>query len=254
MMNRMKKYIFLLLVQLLSLTGLGQDTLSQRFLFNGAFVSPDCSYRWLASGTDPLSGIIIQGRNGSERPVMGFTVGYSGMRMISRNTALEYGFGYTEKGYATEKIAFTVLDSPETPEGSIRYRISYLEIPLVLHYIFPGNKRNCYLSAGASGDIFLAQRSHKKFEYHDGAVRRTTEFTFRGYGLIRPSIHIHGGIEMKLYKHWVMRVGPAFRFSPVNVTTNNLLWNMRLWNAGVRLGLYKKTKLPPKDTLLEKYR
>ncbi|MBK7946772.1 MAG: PorT family protein [Flavobacteriales bacterium] len=98
-------------------------------------------------------------------PSAGLTVQYN----LSSTTGIRLGAGYQQKGSST-KVAFTDSNGSTVAEGTARYELQYLSIPLMLRFGFGDKVRVTAGAGGYAGVLMSAQLTSKGFDIGDQTV------------------------------------------------------------------------------------
>ncbi|NEN25549.1 PorT family protein [Cryomorpha ignava] len=229
----MKKLIAILIL-LIPFIGHGQESINEQSRFSvGVNFSPNFSYRTLSypERLEPL----VEAREKYEHPSLGFNTGIAARYLIIPNLEVELGLQFSSQ---TNMFKNDPLSDP-TGEGSpgvanYQLRFHYLEIPLRLNYRVIDKKFFGYITAGATLNQFLYDKSITRITYSNGdkvaIASGITDFNKKTIGLIGGV-----GVGYHINPRFNIRVEPLFRYSLTALAETPI--DQNIYSIGCQMGL-----------------
>jgi hypothetical protein len=212
--------ILLLLIFILRASGQTTGSAPDKNFSVGILLSPDYSYRHLYLGNDEFN--LVQMRNETESPRLGFTTGVVARYRLKKRWIVESGIQFSDKGNKYEFDDFVSLDDlispghiedPLIPEKiTEKYHYSYWGIPAKLNYYFFQKKINMFVSAGVSTDFFLSGKRNSVIKFRDRTEKETSEMD-EDFNKVSFSGLAGFGMETRISNLLQLQVAPVFRYS-----------------------------------------
>lgn len=247
----------ILLIFLISRTGSGQDTtrsntsnLTAKLLL-GINFSPDyCfrsvnyqdGYRQAASFTN------------KQIPKFGFTSGINLKYNFSKHFGIQFGLQYSSKGYAFDLSDLTFGDMIDPRFGFIYqtqtlfegtpakfvYNYNYLDIPLIVEFIFVKNKIHFITGIGITTNILLSTSETAVSKNINGDSKCYTFDMIGDYNALNISPTISAGVEYRLCNKINLRAAPTFQYGLIELIDSPI--HTHLWNAGFNISCFYRLK------------
>lgn len=242
---------------LFSLPSPGQDTLTLKGttefkrLSIGVNISPDYCYRTLKNNNgSATSDLIIDLREESEGPKLGYTAGINAGYNFSKKWGVEMGIQYSNKGYAFKNSALTFGEMIDPRYGFIYtsngaaaptyakfvYHHHYLDVPVRVLYRFGKKRLHFVTSVGVTTNILLNATMTSVVKYgNDDAKRQTYDqpYDFNTFN-ISPTISV--GVDYKINNKINLRAEPTFRYGLLKITDTPV--TATLWSGGLNFSCY----------------
>ena len=212
--------ILLLMIFMLQASGQTTGSAPDKKFSVGILLSPDYSYRHLHLGNDEFN--LVQMRNETESPQLGFTAGVVARYQLKKRLVMESGIQFSDKGNKYEFDDFVSLDDlispghiedPLIPEKiTENYHYSYWGIPAKLNYYFSRKKVNMFVSAGVSTDFFLSGKRNSVIKFRDTTEKETSEMD-EDFNKVSFSGLAGFGMESRISNLLQLQVAPVFRYS-----------------------------------------
>jgi hypothetical protein len=178
----------------------------------GLYVAPNFDSRMISGNAD--NGVTSAFLKDIEKYRIGYSIGATVTRQVSRKLYIETGFVFESMGYKTNTLQDTVLiDYPYTTfvraeEFHQAVRYNAMEIPVVLRVnLFSSNKAQFNFGFGLAPEFFLNKATLSFFNDHTERDITKAERDVELQGLINFNINI------PLTKNLSLGIEPAFRYS-----------------------------------------
>jgi hypothetical protein len=252
----------LLLLSLLALlTGLlhAGDTSNvktfKRF-YIGVSVSGNATYRYLSLGNIP-AGIPrsfyqsdIDWRNKVEDPLVGYQIGarlgINATRFMSIETGIDYSLHrYRLKAEQPFGVVGGYYQDTTYPNSQLKiiYKFHYLNVPLALNFSMGKHKLKGVITAGASFNILMEEKTRYQTIVGGTSVRDFTVDDRSNYALMNVSPFLGVGVEWHITKFLFLRLMPMAQMQALNNIDGPIA--ERLWSVGLNAAVYfgfKKVK------------
>jgi len=246
---------------IISLATLGQDTLQKatttefkRLLF-GVNISADYCYRTLKNNNgNSTTSSIIDLRDKSEEPKLGYTAGLNICYNFSKHLGIEAGLQYSNKGYAFKNSELTFADMIDPRYGFIYpgnggvgpkkvkfiYNHIYLDVPVRVIFSFGEKRIQFVTSVGLTTNIFIKATQTSIFEYENGDTKRETNDQQYNFRSINISPILSAGIDYRINHRINLRVEPTIRYGILKIIDAPL--TTYLWSSGLNFSCYYTLK------------
>lgn len=194
--------------------------------------SADYCYRILSGQTGKMYSNLYDFRQEHESPAMGYTAGIGFSCFLKKQFAIQLGFNFSGKRFATDHYHRETLLPGETGTYTASYAFynyKYIEIPLEGKVLLGRKKVRFIASAGLMADYLWGMktvtgtRSFTPYEYERGDYSSINLFVTAG-----------AGAEVKFGKVGI-QLEPVFRYGLLS--TNNVSIAEYLWQTGLDLGV-----------------
>ncbi len=207
----------------------------------GLNISPDASYRYLKIREESeFMSAFIESRNETEIPKFGYTGSISAAYNFNNKWGLEFGLGYSNKGFRTKKtvLTFADMDGDINPEyyGKIWYDYHYLDLPFKVNYTFGRQKIQFISSLGLSTNILLFQSNRSVFVLPGETLKGNSEGTSQ-YSKINLSPTASFGVQYGMNEKWNLRIEPTIRYGVLKIIDAPIIGY--LFSGGINFGLYR---------------
>ncbi len=211
------------------------DTLRKGEFEIGILFSPDYDFRKLKS--DASSQAITDIRDTMETAKFGFTAGLNLAYHINKRLVMETGLLFSDRGEKTKKVSFTNVPSGQLPiYFTYKYHYLYLDIPLKVDYYILTGKLKLYATAGASGNVFLMQKTTLLKGNDNGNTEKTSFASNSGFNRISVSILAGLGLDYSISNIIKLQIEPMYRRSLTSIVDAPV--KSFLYSAGINFGLY----------------
>jgi Outer membrane protein beta-barrel domain len=252
----MKQLLILALI-LLSNVGFGQETKETKSLDNGkrlfigANVSADYCYRTLKNDYGgSIGNLIIDLRNDTEVPKLGYTAGLDLCYNIHKNIGIELGVQYSNKGYSFSSLDLYYGDMRDDRYGftydsngasspiniKIIYNHIYFDVPLRAILSFGEKKVRFVTSIGVATNILLKATNTIILEYQNEDTKKQTQELNYDFNKVNFSPMISIGVDYKVGKKINLRAEPTFRYGVLKIIDAPIAGY--LWNSGLNISCY----------------
>lgn len=133
----------------------------------GLIVSPDYGFRSLKE--DESLQYILDARNKSELPAMGFTAGVAALYQLSPRLNLESGIKLSDKAMKTKYISLLLEDLIDGGQAKFSYNDYFLSLPLKANFQVVRGKMGVNVGAGLSLDYLVFRHTKEWLEMNDGS-------------------------------------------------------------------------------------
>jgi hypothetical protein len=231
----------LFLITLFFSAGVAAQETSSKFYW-GVISSADAAYRVLSISDEPTNApvdFIIESRNNSEKPVLGYQIGgVLGYKWRSRIT-FESGIVFSRSGYKAnfDKFIFpqNSQNDPDLPTSSnAADNFYYLSIPVLAHMSFGQKKLKFVTSLGGGLNYLLAAQGVSKLSGPKGDTRSTYNRT-EEFNRFNFTPQISAGISYDMTEKMQLKILPTFRYGIVRIIDAPITGH--LWSAGLNVGL-----------------
>lgn len=227
----MKKFIYLIILLLLTLNIFGQKNFSLSIYYQ-----PSYSYRVMS-----LDNELLKPYYKNDKPILGQQFGLGIAYNLGIKFQVNSGLSYIERGFKSESsisedgVHFAQNDLNKVTRIDRYY---YLSAPIVFSYKILG-RDNIAISVvfGITGDIFIKSVAKINAEYVD----RTVDSTIYFYGdkYTRP-LNISPLVGLEFCHHLSEKIGiilqPNFTINTLSIYKDTDI-NPRLWDLGIKLGV-----------------
>lgn len=229
--------LLLLLLAPFAASGQDEEATKPKKLMVGLSFSPDYCFRTLKAESSHQ--FIVEERNETEIPKVGFTAGAELLWQVHKRMDLQTGVYYSNKGYKTDKHSLTWTSSdPNFPVNyQIRYRYQYFDIPVRVNYYILTSKLKVFVTGGIVTNVFNRQQTKLILEEADGSDRSTLSDTDLGFSAITISALTGIGIFYPVSKSFSFKIQPVFSQSLTALKRSTDL-KEKLYSAGVEVGFY----------------
>ncbi|RYZ55652.1 MAG: PorT family protein [Sphingobacteriales bacterium] len=212
----------------------------------GLNLAPAYTTRILASSS--MSSYSNVQKNKQDRGKAGLAAGLSLAYNLNPRWSVETGLQYARKGWKTEThdLYYEPLLQANFMQTSflnyyykIDYQFEYLEVPVMVHLHFPGNRLRSFATLGASAGMLLDAHA-KTISEVEGNVIDDGEIAFQD-GLLRKynvSVILGVGMAYDLSKEWYLTASPQFRSSVHNIS-KAVLTHLHA-SASLQLGISRR--------------
>ena len=213
--------ILLLMIFMLQASGQTTGSAPDKKFSVGILLSPDYSYRHLHLENDEFN--LVQMRNETESPRLGFTAGVVARYQLKKRLVMESGIQFSDRGnkfdFDDDFVSSDDLiwpghnEDPLIPEKiTENYHYSYWGIPAKLNYYFSRKKVNMFVSAGVSTDFFLSGKRNSVIKFRDTTEKETSEMD-EDFNKVSFSGLAGFGMESRISNLLQLQVAPVFRYS-----------------------------------------
>ena len=242
----MNRFTFLLFI-IISFDSRSQDKVNEIAEANfaktqiGINASLDVGYRLLENNFgfgSSIADTIIEMRNESEIPKIGYTTGLNALFNLKSNFSLETGLQYSNKGYQTKMtdlIAFQPIDSLMPEKMKSIYNYHYVDVPFRFIYVIGRNKIRFLMSAGVTANIFIKE-THTSVRIYSDRKERNTNPTAIDYKRVNFSPMLSLGIDYKINREINLRIEPTFRYGVLKIIDAPV--SGYLYNGGLNISCY----------------
>jgi hypothetical protein len=198
----------------------------------GFFISPNYSYR--NRGPSPETDF----RDGLEKSIFGYAVGFSAARNVSQDWGIESGLQFMHRGYATKKMLARGIENVN--QIQLFYRFNHLGIPVKASYRKLFEDFTMAVKGGIIANFIVKDDMKTILEYPD----HTTETHSKIDGLAKTSLTGVISFELgdRLYKNLYWEIGPTLYYD-LSATLNDPI-KTRLWDLGLNICMYSKIQYP----------
>ncbi len=223
----MKKYIFILAVNLLIYTNLSAQKKGYKSAI-GITLSPDYAYRSLLS-TDSANKLFKEVQSSPQNAIMGFTTGVSYRYQLFGPIGIETGINYTRKGWSSDST---------TSQAQIKnlFSYDYAVVPVKLRINLPSGRRLFYINAGVSGGVLLGAAKTVSTAYFTGTEKTAQTAIKSGVSKTLYYSMLFGvGLDYRLISNLFFKIEPNFQRTMSEYSKEPL--SSFLNSAGVNFGL-----------------
>ncbi len=255
--HMISNYFILVFAILFSYSAFSQDTLTLqetsefKRLAIGVNISPDYCYRTLKNNNgNSTSDMIIDLREESEGPKLGYTAGLNAGYNFSKKWGVEMGIQYSNKGYEFKNSALTFGDMIDPRYGFVYtsngaatpthakfvYHHHYLDVPVRVLYRFGKKRLHFVTSVGITTNILLNATMTSVVKYGNEDAKRQTydqPYDFNPFN-ISPTISV--GVDYKINNKINLRAEPTFRYGLLKITDTPV--TATLWSGGLNFSCY----------------
>jgi hypothetical protein len=157
--------------------------------------------------------------------VPGFTWGFIGEFFLMENYAILTGFNVNYNGGNLEYPYYKDVNNDMIPEEGVlhrKYNLRYIEIPLCLKMkISLSEKMNIFAKIGLGTSFRLRANGTDDFVYDGGEVSYSKKNIDDDIALIRESLIVGGGIELKFKGSWALIIDLTYDNAFNNMLTGN---------------------------------
>jgi hypothetical protein len=216
----------------------------------GISFAPNICYRSLKNNDGSASSeFVIDSRNTSETPKIGFSTGLNIFYNINPRAGLELGVQYSNKGYRHDfprgipggqidpKNGFDTTGVQDLLITGIRYDYQYLDIPIKFNYLLGKGKIKLMVGAGIVANIFIKQTSTIFYQENGVALKKSQTNTFFKYKPLVLSALVSAGIDWELNTMTHFRAEPTFQHGLTNIIDHPVTGN--LFTLGCNFGLFR---------------
>lgn len=161
----------------------------------------------------------------SEGVVPGFTWGFIGEFFLMENYAILTGFNVNYNGGNLEYPYYKDVNNDMIPEEGVlhrKYNLRYIEIPLCLKMkISLSEKINIFAKIGLGTSFRLRANGTDDFVYDGGEVSYSKKNIDDDIALIRESLIVGGGFELKFKGSWALIIDLTYDNAFNNMLTGN---------------------------------
>lgn len=161
----------------------------------------------------------------SEGVVPGFTWGFIGEFFLMENYAILTGFNVNYNGGNLEYPYYKDVNNDMIPEEGVlhrKYNLRYIEIPLCLKMkISLSEKMNIFAKIGLGTSFRLRANGTDDFVYDGGEVSYSKKNIDDDIALIRESLIVGGGFELKFKGSWALIIDLTYDNAFNNMLTGN---------------------------------
>lgn len=187
-----------------------------------------------------ISNFIVNYRDSTEIPKLGYTAGLNIALTINKHISLETGFLYSDKGEKTKKndLIWGQPDPGLPTKNTFIYHYIYLDIPIKVNYFILRKRIKFHYSAGISPSIFLTDKTTSILEYNDGHTTEKTTANSFAYSKINLVFITGFGMSYDLAKKLYFKIEPIYRRSLTSIIDAPI--KGYLYSFGINSGLYYK--------------
>lgn len=157
--------------------------------------------------------------------VPGFTWGFIGEFFLMENYAILTGFNVNYNGGHLEYPYYKDVNNDMIPEEGVlhrKYNLRYIEIPLCLKMkISLSEKMNIFAKIGLGTSFRLRANGTDDFVYDGGEVSYSKKNIDDDIALIRESLIVGGGFELKFKGSWALIIDLTYDNAFNNMLTGN---------------------------------
>jgi hypothetical protein len=182
--------------------------------------------------------LVINSRNDTEIPRLGFTTGLTILVQVSPKIILESGLQVSSKGYKTKEMSLDYF--PPNPAAPIKamgtYRYHYLGFPLRAKFIFGKPSVRFMPGIGFMTNFLLNTDSKFKYTYSDGRKEELTESMNIEFKMLDISPMLSFAADFKLTSRFHLLAEPTFRYGIMATRDESVKEN--LWSTGLNVGFF----------------
>jgi hypothetical protein len=244
-MNKICAGLFFLLLPLSLYCNTGDtikkvDSINAEKMQLGLVYSPELAYRTLRSGADGKW--MKDVRDTLEIPKFGYSAGISFSYQLSNKCTFEVEALFSDKGERTKKyeLANEVYGNQDKipSKSSFVDHYYFLDIPLKINYYLITGKVKLFVSAGASVNTFLYQRTTAIIERKDGSEEKYSTVTHPNFEKLNFALLFGAGLNYDLTDKYVFKLEPVFKHAITPLV--NAPVKSYLYSVGINLGISYK--------------
>ena len=204
----------------------------------GIIYSPEYSYRTLKSNADGAS--IADFRNKTEIAKFGYSAGIRFSYLLSSKCGFEIQALFSDKGEQSKKVDLkntVYISSQDKVPNNSSYvnHYYYLDIPLKINYHVTNNKNSFFLTAGASVNTFLFERTTTTIDNKDGSSEKYSSTSHPKFESVNLALLAGFGFDYHLTDQYSITLSPVFKHSITSITNSTV--KGYLYSAGINAGL-----------------
>jgi hypothetical protein len=202
----------------------------------GVMFAPQYNFRTFSFegqlGADNYQGISKQ-RNGDEG-IFGVNLGLRVSLFLHQNMGIEFGMGYSKKGYLHDAVKSTIANALIYERYDILYRNHYIDIPVKFVARTSGKRLRFRASLGLVTQVFIeAQKVRTITPVGDDSYQKEEPVDKNPINLA-PTVSV--GLDVTVTPKFGLRLEPMFQHQLFK--TDNEALEVRYWQVGVGLTAY----------------
>lgn len=237
------KNLFLLVLAFLSLKfAMAQDSTSVkpkdpiRSIEIGVMFAPSYSSRTYTYNSDWGASDYpgVDRNKAGDKPLFAPDLGLRISLILHQNVGVEFGVGYSQKGYQHDAIQSGLASSNTYKSYDFIYRYQYIDVPVKLVLRTSGSKVRFRASLGLMTHVLVEAKKIRVIDPLSGkSYKRIEEMDQNPINL---SPVVSAGIDVSVTPKFGLRLEPRFQHQLFKNSNEPL--ELRFWSAGVALTAY----------------